>query len=147
MRSRSTSAAIPTGLRTSSKPASSSRSRPSPPNRGGGEFSMTMPGENWVTVDKQDGVTGLESLPRDESAVLVLFRRVVGKADAHVRVDVHHEARAVEAGRARATPRVPCAQMLLGDGDDALGARQGGLNLGSLDDRGPTGRLECRQRT
>src|SRR3989442_14893977 len=51
MRSRSTSAAIPTGLRTSSKPASSSRSRPSPPNLGGGEFSMTMPGENWVTVD------------------------------------------------------------------------------------------------
>src|SRR5207247_1706738 len=81
---------------------------------------------------EEDDVARLERLPRDRRAVPELLRRVVGKRDAHVRVDVQHEAGAVEAVRARAAPRVRRAEMRPRYGDDSPGARRGGLRLPAL---------------
>src|SRR5947207_12922761 len=81
-----------------------------------------------MKIVEEDDVAGLEPPPGDRRAVPELLRRVVRKRDAHVRVDVHHEAGAVEAGRARAAPRVPRAEMTLGNGHDSPGARPPGPN-------------------
>jgi hypothetical protein len=75
---------------------------------------------------EEDEVAGLEVARRDVRQVGVLHRRVVRERDAELGVDVHDEARAVEAVGARAAPHVRHAEVLLGDRDGlaAKGARR-----------------------
>src|SRR5437773_12242994 len=70
---------------------------------------------------EEDDVARLEPLPRDRRAVPKLLRRVVGKRDAHVRVDVQHQAGAADAVRARAAPRVRRAVCRARYGDESPG--------------------------
>src|SRR3954447_20655429 len=60
---------------------------------------------------EEDEVAGLELAARDRSSVAVLRGGVVRQRDPELRVDVHDEARAVEAGRRRTSPDVGDAEV------------------------------------
>src|SRR3712207_5767112 len=69
---------------------------------------------------EEDEVAWREVRARDGAPVAVLHRRVVRQRDADLRIDVHDEARAVEArARRRAAPPVRDAEVLHRNSDDA----------------------------
>src|SRR5205085_11771251 len=74
---------------------------------------------------EEDEVAGLELALRDGDAHAVLGVARVRERDADLRVDVHREAGAVEAARARAAPDVRRAEVAHGDPDDAAVAGRG----------------------
>src|SRR4029077_16746207 len=76
---------------------------------------------------EEDEVSRLELAHRDRAAVAVLRVRAVRERDADLRVDVHHEAGAVEPGRRGAAPDVRRAEVLHRDSHDAaMGGRRRG---------------------
>ena len=73
---------------------------------------------------EEDEVAGLEIAARHRHAHVPLGARVVRKRDADLRVDVRHEAGAVEARRALTAPHVLRAEVAHGDPDDAAVLRR-----------------------
>ena len=71
----------------------------------------TLSYTTWPSPSKKHEVARLEVAARDRDADVPLGARVVRKRDADLRVDVGDEARAVEAGGARAAPDVGSAEV------------------------------------
>ncbi len=83
---------------------------------------------------EEDEVARRELVARHGDAVVVLRRSVMRQRHAHLRIDVHREARAVEAGGRRPAPYVRDAEVLHRDSDDsAVTGRRGDRNLGRLE--------------
>ena len=72
---------------------------------------------------EEDEVAGLEVVPGDPSAFVVLETGVVPELDPELTVDVHRQARAVEPGRRRAAPNVGDAEELVGKRDGLTAER------------------------
>ena len=95
---------------------------------------------------EEDEVAWGKLIARNVRAIAVVRRGVVGERNPQLREDVHHEARAVEAGRrARAAPDVRDAEVLQRDPNDAAVARSGEVRVvGRLSTRWTRrGRASC----
>ena len=73
---------------------------------------------------EEDEIPGLKLVARHAQAFVVLEARVVAELDAELRIHVHRQARAVEAGcRCRAAPEVRDAEELERDRDGLAAER------------------------